>query len=123
MNDGLDVGHEDLSPNYVAADSFDFDQNDPDPSPVFSDDRHGTAVSGVVASCGDNVIGTTGAAPDSSLDWQTPAAFAAKLKDEEAVGAFSAASPADPPVGATPLPLDLPAPSIPILSQRLVQKT
>ncbi len=61
--------------------------------------------------------------PHSSLDWQTPAAFAAKLKDEEAVGAFSAASPADPPVGAAPLPLDLPAPSTPILSQRLVQKT
>ncbi len=61
--------------------------------------------------------------PHSSLDWQTSAAFAAKLKDEEAVGTFSAASPADPPVGTAPLPLDLPAPSTPILSQRLAQKT
>ena len=63
--------------------------------------------------------------PHSSLAWQTPAAFSAKLKDREdqAVGAFSAASPADPPVGAAPLPLDLPAQSTLILSQRLVQKT
>ena len=63
--------------------------------------------------------------PHSGLDWQTPAAFAAKLKDrkDQAVGAFSAAAPADPPVGAAPLPLDLPAQSTPILSQRLVQKT
>jgi len=33
------------------------------------------------------------------------------------------ACPADPPVGAAPLPLDLPAQSTPILSQKLVQKT
>ena len=51
--------------------------------------------------------------PHSSLDWQNPAAFAAKFKDEdEAVEAFSAASPADPPAQSTL-----------ILSQRLVQKT
>ncbi len=67
VDDGLEVAHEDLSPNYVAADSFDFGQNDTDPSPVFSADRHGTAVSGVAASRGGNAIGTTGAAPDSGL--------------------------------------------------------
>ena len=63
--------------------------------------------------------------PRSSLDGQTPEAFTAKLKDrkDQAVGAFSAAAPADPLVGAAPLPLDLPAQSTPILSQRLVQKT
>ena len=63
--------------------------------------------------------------PRSNLDWQAPAGFAAKLKDREDqdVGAFSAAAPADPPVGAAPLLLDLPAQSTPILSQRLVQKT
>ena len=63
--------------------------------------------------------------PHSSLDWQTPAAFAAKLKarEDQAVGALPAAYPADPPVGATPLPLDLPAESTLILSQRVVQKT
>ncbi len=45
----------------------------------------------------------------SSLGYVPPAAFAASL--------------ADPPVGAAPLPLDLPAQSTPILSQRVVQKT
>ena len=62
--------------------------------------------------------------PHSSPDWQTPAAFAAKFKDrkDQAVGAFSAAT-ADPRVEAASLPLDLPAQSPPILSQRLVQKT
>ena len=62
--------------------------------------------------------------PHSSLDWQTPAAFAAKLKDaEETAGVFSVAFPTDPPVGAAPLPLDLSAQSTPILSHKLVQKT
>ena len=62
--------------------------------------------------------------PRGSLNWQTPAAFAAKLRDQEEVaGAFSATSPADPPVGAAPLPLDLPAQSTPILSHKLVQKS
>ena len=42
--------------------------------------------------------------PLSLLNWQTPAAFAATLEDNPVAGAFSAASPAGPPVGATPLP-------------------
>lgn len=41
--------------------------------------------------------------PHSSLNWQTPAAYAASLKDPKA-GAFPAGSDADPPVGAAPLP-------------------
>ena len=41
--------------------------------------------------------------PHSSLNWQTPAAFAATL-DEPAIGAFPTAVLADPPVGAAPLP-------------------
>ena len=41
--------------------------------------------------------------PHSSLDWKTPAAFAATLNDP-AAGVFPAASLADPPVGAAPLP-------------------
>ncbi len=42
--------------------------------------------------------------PHSSLNWQTPAAYAASLEDDPVAGVFPAASPADPPVGATPLP-------------------
>jgi len=41
--------------------------------------------------------------PHSSLNWQTPAAYAATL-DETVVGTFPAAPLADPPVGAAPLP-------------------
>jgi putative transposase len=41
--------------------------------------------------------------PHSSLNWQTPAAYAAKLVDRQA-GAFSAASRVESPVGAAPLP-------------------
>jgi len=40
--------------------------------------------------------------PHSSLDWQTPAAFAATLEDT-ATGVVPAATRADPPVGAAPL--------------------
>ena len=41
--------------------------------------------------------------PHSSLDWKTPAAFAATLNDP-AAGVVPAAALADPPVGAAPLP-------------------
>ena len=75
VDDGLQRTHPDLSPNYVAADSFDFGQNDADPSPVFNNsdgaagdgDNHGTAVAGVAAAKGGNGIGVTGAAPNASL--------------------------------------------------------
>lgn len=41
--------------------------------------------------------------PHGSLNWQTPAAYAAKLVDRQA-GTFSAASRVESPVGAAPLP-------------------
>lgn len=52
--------------------------------------------------------------PHSSLNWQTPAAYAASLKPAD--GAFPSAQQADPPVGATPLPSAQPAPTPTILS-------
>lgn len=67
VDDCLQISHPDLSPNYVAADSWDFGQNDADPSPVYSDDRHGTSVAGVAAGRGDNLLGITGAAPYAGL--------------------------------------------------------
>ena len=45
----------------------------------------------------------------SSLNWQTPAAYAAGLHDDKADGVFPSAVLADPPVGATPLPTAQPA--------------
>ena len=52
--------------------------------------------------------------PHSSLNWQTPSAYAANLKHAD--GVFSSAQQADPPVGATPLPPAQPASTPPILS-------
>ncbi len=52
--------------------------------------------------------------PHSSLNWQTPAAYAASL-DKKETGMFPVAT-ADPPVGAPPLPAAQPTDSPPILS-------
>jgi transposase InsO family protein len=53
--------------------------------------------------------------PHSGIRWQTPAAFAATLKNK-AAGAFLAATLAGPAVGAAPLPPAQPANNQPILS-------
>ena len=51
------------APNFTASNSYDFGQNDTDPSPVYATDEHGTSVAGVAAARGGNGIGVTGAAP------------------------------------------------------------
>lgn len=67
VDDSVDIRHPDLSPNVSLADSFDFGQTDADPSGVFTTDRHGTAVAGIVAARGGNGIGMSGGAPLASL--------------------------------------------------------
>lgn len=67
VDDSLQWTHPDLLPAYDAASSWDFGQNDGDPSPVHDNDSHGTAVAGVAAARGGNGIGVTGAAPGASL--------------------------------------------------------
>ena len=72
VDDGLQHTHPDLRPNYMPALSFDFVQNDSDPSPLITagcalSDCHGTAVAGVAAARGDNGIGVSGVAPLASL--------------------------------------------------------
>ena len=66
-DDGFQRAHPDLSPGYVAADSFDFADNDSDPNPVDESDNHGTSVGGVAGGRGGNGIGATGAAPLARL--------------------------------------------------------
>ena len=62
IDDGLDVNHEDLQANHDQATSYDYCDNDPDPSPVETSDNHGTAVAGVAAGIGNNNIGIAGVA-------------------------------------------------------------
>lgn len=66
-DDGVDHAHPDLSPGYSPADSYDFVDKDPDPSPVLNSDNHGTSVAGVAAARGGNGLGVTGSAPLASL--------------------------------------------------------
>ncbi len=65
VDDGLEFTHPDLSTNYVAAASFDFNDGDADPSPGFL--THGTSAAGVAAATGNNNLGVSGAAPGASL--------------------------------------------------------
>ncbi len=73
VDDGLQHTHPDLQPNYVADLSWDFNGNEPDPSPstlgycYATANCHGTAVAGVAAARGDNSIGVSGVAPEASL--------------------------------------------------------
>lgn len=67
VDDSIEGTHPDLAPNYSAADSYDFADQDPDPTPTLANDRHGVSVSGVAAGRGGNGIGTTGAAPFAQI--------------------------------------------------------
>ncbi|MEA2552343.1 MAG: kexin [Fimbriimonadaceae bacterium] len=67
VDDDLQTTHPDLAPNYSAANSWDFGQNDPNPDPVYANDQHGTSVSGVAGARGGNGIGVSGAAPFAKL--------------------------------------------------------
>lgn len=62
-DDGVETAHPDLAPNYLAAESWNFVEQNANPNPARADDNHGTAVAGVAAARGGNGIGVTGAAP------------------------------------------------------------
>ncbi|HJL64373.1 MAG TPA: S8 family serine peptidase, partial [Candidatus Thalassarchaeaceae archaeon] len=53
VDDGLDHSHVDISPHYNSTFSYDWCNDDPDPTPN-SWDEHGTAVAGVAAAVGNN---------------------------------------------------------------------
>ena len=69
VDDGLEIGHEDLAPNVLQRASYNylFNSIDPTDSPAEWDDGHGTAVGGVAAAKGASGKGGCGAAPDATL--------------------------------------------------------
>ena len=66
VDDGLQLAHEDLSANIAAKKSWDYDQQDTDPSPQ-SRNYHGTGVAGLIAARDENGVGLRGVAPRASL--------------------------------------------------------
>ncbi len=68
VDDGLEHSHPDLSQNYSAALSYDFNYRDAEPEPPrFNFDDHGTSCAGVVAARGFNSRGVVGAAYEATL--------------------------------------------------------
>jgi subtilisin family serine protease len=70
VDDGLQSDHPDLADKYQAELSYDFVDDDPDPSPDLTEEsppRHGTSVAGVAAASTNNNTGVAGVAPDADL--------------------------------------------------------
>ena len=65
VDDGVQINHPDLKTS--ATDSYDFVDNDSDPSPTLSDQNHGTSVAGVAAAIGNNSIGVIGSAYNATI--------------------------------------------------------
>jgi subtilisin family serine protease/subtilisin-like proprotein convertase family protein len=70
VDDAVDVLHEDLAPNVVAAASYSYRRaslGSVYPLPCAAEDDHGTAVAAIVAARDDNAAGGAGVAPRSPL--------------------------------------------------------
>jgi subtilisin-like proprotein convertase family protein len=67
VDDGVEITHPDLAANYLASASWDFRDNDSDPSPVDVDDEHGTSVAGLAVAVGNNSVGVSGTAPSAKF--------------------------------------------------------
>lgn len=66
VDDGIEYTHPDLSSNYSASLSYDFQDQDSDPAPVFSTQFHGTAVGGLIGARDNGKYGV-GIAPRATL--------------------------------------------------------
>jgi subtilisin-like proprotein convertase family protein len=60
IDEGAELTHPDLFPNYNAALSYDYADSDADPSPVFNWESHGTAIAGLAAAAADTAAGSCG---------------------------------------------------------------
>jgi subtilisin family serine protease len=66
VDDGTDLTHLDLVTSIDRAVSYDFVENDNNPSPDVGD-FHGTACAGIAAAAGNNAIGVSGVAPQAKI--------------------------------------------------------
>ncbi len=66
IDDGLEFIHPDIFPNYNSSLSWDFNDNDSDPSPTLVSDAHGTCCAGVAAARDNSNCGV-GIAPRASI--------------------------------------------------------
>ncbi|KAG8725276.1 pheromone processing endoprotease [Ceratobasidium sp. 395] len=57
VDDGLDYESEDLSPNFFAEGSYDYNDHEPLPTPKLSDDQHGTRCAGEVSAARNDLCG------------------------------------------------------------------
>ena len=67
VDDGVEMDHPDLVDNLRPDLSFDFNNNDNDPTPGTQFDDHGTAVAGVAAAQGNNTTGVAGVAFEAGI--------------------------------------------------------
>ena len=67
VDSGLEIAHEDLVDNIVANGSYDFTNDDNDPTSSANTGDHGTSVAGIIAAKGWNNKGGRGVAPDAKL--------------------------------------------------------
>ena len=67
VDSGLELAHEDLSPNIVSGGSWDYAGNDNDPTNSSSTGDHGTSVGGLICAAGWNGKGGRGVSPACSL--------------------------------------------------------
>ena len=67
VDEGLEIAHEDLVDNVVTNGSYDFVEDDNDPTRSVDDGDHGTWVAGILAAKGWNNKGGRGVAPNAEL--------------------------------------------------------
>ena len=70
IDDAVEITHQDLAPNVVAGQSYDYrpvSRGGSNPMPCITADSHGTAVAGLVAARDNNATGGAGVAPRASL--------------------------------------------------------
>lgn len=66
VDSGLEIAHDDLTENVVSGESWDFVNDDNNPTNNLTDGDHGTSVAGLIAAS-DNSFGGRGVAPSASL--------------------------------------------------------